>query len=342
MAREPDCARIVMHDRAPRPRRMLTGIPTGRSSRNERETSMKSWKWIAGSALLALVMPLQLRAQEGAGDVVYVPTPQIVVDEMLRMAKVGPKDFIIDLGSGDGRMVITAAKKFGARGFGVDLDTVLLNQSIVNAQRAGVADRAWFIEQNLFETDLSKATVISSYLLPEMNAQLRPSILKLKPGTRVIAHDYDMGEWRPDEERSLAVPEKKVGDPGVSYIFLWIVPAKIAGRWQSQLKTGSQPATWEFEFTQHFQRFDGVAKSGKLNIKLSAPTLRGDQLSFVFFTKPGDNSTRHEFRGTVKGDLIEGTLKIGSGPGQKQLPWSAQLVKRADMAMLLNSPAPPQ
>jgi len=303
---------------------------------------MKIWKWIAGSALLALLMPLQSGAQEGAGDVVYVPTPQIVVEEMLRMAKVGPKDFIIDLGSGDGRMVITAAKQFGARGFGVDLDTVLLNQSIVNAQRAGVADRAWFIEQNLFETDLSKATVISSYLLPEMNERLRPSILELKPGTRVVAHDYDMGEWRPDEERTLAVPEKKVGNPGVSYIFLWIVPAKIAGRWQSQLKTGSQPAIWEFDFTQRFQRFDGVAKSGNLKIELRAPTLKGEQLSFVFFTKPGDNSTRHEFKGTVRGERIEGTLNVGSGAGRKQLPWSAQLLQRAEMAKLFKSQIMPQ
>jgi len=295
---------------------------------------MKSWKRIAGSALLALMMPLQLGAQEGAGDVVYVPTPQIVVDEMLRLAKVGPKDFVIDLGSGDGRMVITAAKKFGARGFGVDLDTVLLNLSIVNAQREGVADRAWFIEQNLFETDLSKATVITSYLLPEMNERLRPSILGLKPGTRVVAHDYNMGEWHPDEELTLAVPEKKVGNPGVSYVYLWIVPAKIGGRWQSELKTGSQAATWEFEFTQRFQKFDGVAKSGKLKIKLQTTTLKGDQLSFMFFTKPGDNSTRHQFKGTVKGDGIEGTLELGSGAGQKQLPWRAQLLQRADMAKL--------
>ena len=295
---------------------------------------MKSWKRIAGSALLALMMPLQLGAQEGAGDVVYVPTPQIVVDEMLRLAKVGPKDFVIDLGSGDGRMVITAAKKFGARGFGVDLDTVLLNLSIVNAQREGVADRAWFIEQNLFETDLSKATVITSYLLPEMNERLRPSILGLKPGTRVVAHDYNMGEWHPDEELTLAVPEKKVGNPGVSYVYLWIVPAKIGGRWQSELKTGSQAATWEFEFTQRFQKFDGVAKSGKLKIKLQTTTLKGDQLSFMFFTRPGDNSTRHQFKGTVKGDGIEGTLELGSGAGQKQLPWRAQLLQRADMAKL--------
>ena len=290
---------------------------------------MKSWKWIVGCALLALVLPLRLQAQEGVGDVVYVPTPQIVVDEMLRMAKVGPKDFVIDLGSGDGRMVITAAKNFGARGFGVDLDTVLLKLSNENAQREGVADRARFIEQNLFETDLSQATVITSYLLPEMNEKLRPKILDLKPGTRVVAHDYHMGEWHADEMRTLDVPEKKVGNPGKSYIYRWTVPAKIAGRWQSQAASGAQSANWEFEFEQRFQMFDGVAKSGSQKITLRVPKLEGDQLSFMFFTKPGDSATRQEFKGTVKGDLIEGTLRLGDGAGQKQMPWSAKLTQRA-------------
>jgi hypothetical protein len=290
---------------------------------------MKSWKWIVVSALLALLLPLQLQAQEGVGDVVYVPTPQIVVDEMLRMAKVGPKDFVIDLGSGDGRMVITAAKKFGARGFGVDLDAVLLKLSNENAQREGVADRARFIEQNLFETDLSQATVITSYLLPEMNEKLRPKILNLDPGTRVVAHDYHMGEWQADEMHTLDVPEKKVGNPGKSYVYRWIVPAKIAGRWQSQFASGAHPANLEFEFEQRFQMFDGVAKSGSQKMTLRVPKLEGDQLSFQFFTKPGDVSTRHEFKGTVKGDLIEGTLRLGAGAGQKQLPWSAKLTQRA-------------
>ena len=289
---------------------------------------MKSWKLIAGSALLGLV-PLQLPAQEGAGDVVYVPTPQIVVEEMLRMAKVGPKDFVIDVGSGDGRMGITAAKKFGARGFGVDLDPVLLKQSNENAQREGVADRARFIEQNLFEADLSQATVITSYLLPEMNEKLRPKIISLRPGTRVVAHDYHMGEWHPDGHQSLDVPGKTVGQPGKSHIYLWIVPAKIAGHWQSQIAAGTQPANWEFEFEQRFQMFDGVALSGGRKITLRVPKLEGDQLSFQFFIKPGDNSTRHEFKGTVKGELIDGTLRLGAGAAQKQVPWSAKLVKRA-------------
>jgi hypothetical protein len=289
---------------------------------------MKNRKWVVGSALLALVLPLQ--AQEGAGDVVYVPTPQIVVEEMLRMAKVGPRDYVIDLGSGDGRMVITAAKKFGARGFGVDLDTVLLKMSNDAAQREGDADRARFFERNLFDTDLSQATVITSYLLPEMNEKLRPKILGLRPGTRVVAHDYHMGEWHADVQKTLDVPEKTVGNSGKSYIYLWTVPAKIAGRWQAQIRTGAQPAHWEFDFAQRFQVFDGTAKSGSQKIKLRTTKLESDQIGFTFFTKTGDNSTRHEFKGTVRGDVIEGTLRVGEGAGQTQLPWSAKLVQRAE------------
>jgi len=288
---------------------------------------MKRMKWALGAGLLlTLAVPLRLLGQEGVGDVVYVPTPQIVVEEMLRMAKVGPRDFVIDLGSGDGRMVITAAKKFGARGFGVDLDTVLLKVSNENARREGVADRARFVEQNLFETDLSQATVITSYLLPEMNEKLRPKILNLKPGTRMVAHDYNMGEWGPDEQKTLDVPEKTVGNPGKSYIYLWIVPARVAGHWQPAAKSA---APWEFDLTQRFQLIDGTAKSGNQAVKLRTLDLQGDQISIIFLTKPGDNTTRHEFQGTVKGDAIEGTLKLGEGAEQKQQPWSARLTQRA-------------
>jgi len=162
-------------------------------------------RWLKVLGLcIALFAPAAV-AQEGQGDVVYVPTPQSVVDEMLRMAKVGASDFLIDLGSGDGRIVITAAKRYGARGFGVDLDRYLLKVANSNARKEGVADRARFIEQNLFETDLSQATVITSYLLPEMNERLMPKILALKPGTRVVAHDYSMGEWDPDDSDTLIV-----------------------------------------------------------------------------------------------------------------------------------------
>src|SRR5690349_20664178 len=210
-------------------------------------------RWLKIIPLAVALLAPSARAQDGRGDVVYVPTPQIVVDEMLRMAKVTANDYLIDFGSGDGRIVITAAKKLGARGFGVDLDTYLLKIANATAKKEGVADRARFVEQNLFETDLSPATVITSYLLPDMNRRLRPRLLALKAGTRVVTHDYHMGEWDPDEEKTLLVPEKVVGDPGKSYIFLYIVPAQVAGRWESDVAVNGKPVAYQFNFEQNFQ-----------------------------------------------------------------------------------------
>ncbi|MGQ0751943.1 MAG: SAM-dependent methyltransferase [Betaproteobacteria bacterium] len=220
------------------------------------------------------------RAQEGRGDVVYVPTPQVAVDEMLSMAKVSSNDFVIDLGSGDGRIIITAAKKYGARGLGVDLDTVLLKRARDGARKEGVTERVQFIEQNLFETDLSRATVITTYLLPEMNEKLRPKILALRPGTRVVAHDYDMGEWQPDDEKTLIVPEKTVGDPGKSYIFFWVVPAMIAGQWESLVYTGGRGVVYEFDFDQSFQRVSGDLTVDGQRARLPLFNVRGERVAF--------------------------------------------------------------
>ena len=286
--------------------------------------------FVLGLALLAPVTT----AQEGQGDVVYVPTPQIVVDEMLRMAKVGPGDYLIDLGSGDGRIVITAAKKHGARGFGVDLDTYLLKVANAAAVKEGVADRARFIEQNLFETDLSPATVITSYLLPEMNQKLRPKLLQLKPGTRVVAHDYGMGEWDPDEERTLLVPEKVVGDPGKSYIFFYIVPARVAGRWESEIATGGgKPVPYQFTFEQTFQRVHGTARVGGRELRLPQFRVAGESIAFNLTVPAGSNSVTHRFSGWVKGDAIEGTVALGDGSGKQVMPWRAKLVERGQMQM---------
>ncbi len=281
---------------------------------------------------LALLAPAA-GAQDGRGDVIYVPTPQVVVDEMLRMAKVGPNDYVIDLGSGDGRIVITAAKKFGARGFGVDLDTYLLKMANENARKEGVSDRARFFEQNLFETDLSPATVITSYLLPEMNLRLRPKLLSLRPGTRVVAHDYAMGEWDPEEEKTLIVPEKTVGDPGKSYLFLWIVPARVAGRWESQLPVGGRTVSYEFNFDQQFQVVQGSARVGERDAKLPQFRVNGEQLSFNLVAMIGSATVTHRFRGWVKADTIEGTVTIGDGTGQRVMPWRAKLTARGEMRM---------
>lgn len=269
-------------------------------------------------------------AQDGRGDVVYVPTPQIVVDEMLKMGKVTARDYLIDLGSGDGRIIITAAKQYGARGFGVDLDTYLLRQANRNAQNEGVADRAQFYERNIFETRLETATVITSYLLPEMNRKLRPTILNLQPGTRFVAHDYHMGEWLPDEQKTLPVPEKVVGNPGISYIYLWYVPAKVAGTWTSRINAGGGEMPYEFAFDQLFQEIEGTMRAGKDTTRFRTK-VKADEISFIALQKSGERTLRHEFSGRIRGDTIEGTAKIGEGPQMKQMPWTAKMLERRDV-----------
>ena len=278
-------------------------------------------------AIALLLTAPGLSAQEGEGDVVYVPTPQEVVDEMLSMAKVGPDDYIIDLGSGDGRIVITAAKKRGARGFGVDLDRVLLKQANENARYAGVADRASFFEKDLFETDLTPATVITSYLLPELNLKLRPRILALKPGTRVVTHDYDMDDWFPDAQKVIPVPGKEVGDEGKSYVFLYIVPGKVAGQWRSQIEHGKNAIAYDFFLDQDFQFAEGLTRVGKHEGKIPEFKVVGDQVDFTTRLIVDGRLLSHRFRGKVGTQTIEGTVTLSDGKGQQTRPWTASLVK---------------
>jgi SAM-dependent methyltransferase len=163
-------------------------------------------------------------------EVPYVTTPDSVTAAMLELAAVKAGDHVIDLGSGDGRIVIAAALR-GATGLGVEIDPGLVAESIANAGRAGVAGRARFLEQDLFKTDLAPATVVTMYLLPEVNLQLRPAILALRPGTRIVSHDWDMGDWKPDRSVTLAVPEKSIGLAKTSRVHLWVVPARVDGLW---------------------------------------------------------------------------------------------------------------
>jgi SAM-dependent methyltransferase len=181
---------------------------------------------LAGLALTGLLTVietqfLKIEAQERQPEVPYVPTPHRVVEEMLRLANVGKNDVVYDLGCGDGRIVIAAAQKFGARGVGVDIDPERIKESNANAHQAGVSDRVRFLQQDLFETDLSEATVVTLYLLPEVNLRLRPKLLReLKPGTRIVSHNYDMGDWEP--ERVVELP----GTDQDHIIYYWVVPAR--------------------------------------------------------------------------------------------------------------------
>src|SRR5262245_61174191 len=199
--------------------------------------------------LAAGVIPAYAQFAQFKFDVPYVPTPYVTVDEMLRLAGVGDKDFVIDLGSGDGRTVITAATKFGARAMGVELDSHLVLQSEESARRAGVADRVKFLEQDLFKTDLSQATVITMYLLPSVNIKLRPILINLRHGTRIVSHDFDLGDWQPDRKTTVR-----------KNVFLWVVPAKVAGRWQMRLPLPPIERVIDLELRQQFQEVTATAQ----------------------------------------------------------------------------------
>src|SRR5215210_947275 len=216
----------------------------------------KHWRGTLVAIVAATLVSVAALAQD-YGDTPYVQTPQNVVDKMLEVAKVGPRDFVIDLGSGDGRMVITAAKKHGARGFGVDLDRRLVVLANRLAAKAGVADRAVFYERDIYQTDLSPASVVTIYLLPEVNLMMRPKLFAmLKPGTRVVSHDYDFGEWPPDLTFTMDAPSKPVGRDKTSKVFYWVVPAKAAGKWRWRAAESGRDV--ELSINQNFQKVEGT------------------------------------------------------------------------------------
>jgi len=273
----------------------------------------------AGAGALASA-PL-LRAQTGAGDVVYVPTPQVVVNRMMAMARVGPADFVIDLGSGDGRQLITAVAKFGARGGrGYDLDDELLRQANDNAKKQGVAERVTFEKRNMFETDVSAASVITLYLLPDLNLRLRPKLLaELRPGSRIVSHDYNMGDWRAEEAVTMQVPEKQVGNPGVSYVYLWIVPANVSGTWQWKLP-GGQPV--EMSVRQRLQEIEVRGTAGGKPVNVTLATVRGEDLRITAMVDINGRTLRHDFTGKVRGDTVEGMLRLFDKV-ESSVPWAA-------------------
>jgi SAM-dependent methyltransferase len=203
--------------------------------------------------LAAGLAAASLAAAQTGEEVPFITSPDNVTLEMLRLAQVGPADHVIDLGSGDGRIVILAARRFGATGLGVEIVPDLVQQSSRHAREAGVADRVAFREQDLFKTDLSPATVVTMYLLPEVNLQLRPSLLALKPGTRLVSHDWDLGDWEPDRTTVVPVPDKKVGLERSSKVHLWVVPARVDGFWCG---TGNARGT-SLQLAQRYQAFDG-------------------------------------------------------------------------------------
>jgi hypothetical protein len=278
----------------------------------------------AGLLLVALLAPSALRGQEKDLDTPYVQTPQVVVDKMLELAKVGPDDYVIDLGSGDGRMVITAARKYGASGFGVDLDRRLVELANRNAAKAGVAKRAVFYERNLFETDVSPATVMSIYLLPDVNLAIRARLLAtLRPGTRIVSHDYNMGEWPPDFQLEMDAPGKTVGIGQRSKVFYWMVPGRAAGKWRWQVKREGGADDYELSLNQNFQKLSGTLAMNGRPAKLENPTLSGEKITLTAVVGEGAAAARYEFSGRIFNHAIDGTARGGRNGQGPELAWSA-------------------
>lgn len=241
-------------------------------------------------------------------DVPYVSTPQIVVEEMLRLAAVGKDDFLIDLGSGDGRIAITAASHFGARALGVDIDPGRIAESRENAKAAGVSGRVEFVNGNLFDLDLSPASVVTMYLLPELNLRLRPKLLEtLKPGTRVVSHAFTMGDWKPD--RHVAVERN---------IYLWTIPATVAGRWRLEADLpGVGQRSYQLEVRQKYQEILPVAKSDDATHPVWEAKLEGTSIRFIVI----DGQLAHRFEGEVAGKSMHGIVRTGVGSAEVETPF---------------------
>jgi hypothetical protein len=260
---------------------------------------------LAAAALAAGAAAANTHEPVNAGP--YVPSPQSVVADMLKLAEVGPRDFVIDLGSGDGRIVLTAAKVFGASGFGVEIQDKLVQLSNEAARKEGVADRVKFVTRDLFMTDISKATVLTMYLLPNTVNMLKDKLLKeLRPGTRVISHDYPLAGWIPEKYVQMDLEDKvQISGVTTTLIYLYVVPAKVAGNWNLKLSPTLSKDPIRVDLKQQLTRVQGYARVGGKEVPLDEPKLRGERIEFRLVT----GGKAMNFAGTIKAGAIEGTVE---------------------------------
>jgi hypothetical protein len=233
-------------------------------------------------------------------DVVWVPTPDEVVERMLNMAQTKPEDYVIDLGAGDGKIAIAAAKKFGARSLGVEYNPDMAALAQRNAQAAGVSGKAQILQGDIFVTDFTQATVLTMYLLPSLNMKLRPQILAMRPGTRVVTHAFNMEDWEPDES----------SDVDGRRVYLWVVPASVAGRWAMELSGAGASEKISLNLDQRYQKIEGVAYLGSILAGLREPRLSGFRISFAYVDNHG---VRRDFTGRVTGGTMEGSFRTDGG-----------------------------
>ena len=279
---------------------------------------------MAGLWLSACAQP-----QPKKPDVEYVPTPHHVVAEMLRLAAVTPTDVVYDLGCGDGRVLIAAAQLYKARGVGIDIDPQRIEESRINAHQAGVVERVQFLQQDLFETDIREATVVTLYLLPQLNRQLRPKLFSdLQPGTRIVSHDFDMGDWQPDQVMHV---------PGAAYehtVFYWIIPASVDGRWQMSLPTLIGERRYLLRLQQRYQEVRGTVSAEREAMLITNATLTGDRLRFIVITDIQGEEVQMSFDGRVSGDAMRGSVEVHGGAIAGRYDWASH----RDAASPLSAP----
>ena len=252
-------------------------------------------------------------------DVPYVPTPPEVVKEMLRLAAIKPGDLLYDLGCGDGRIVIAAAKIYGIQAVGIDIDPVRISESEAHAAEAEVKDKVKFINKDLFESDFSDASVITMYLLNSVNLRLRPKLLaELRPGTRLVSHRFDMGEWRPDKTASVPIDG---GDQ--RWIYYWVVPANATGRWEWELDTGGGRRIYALAADQLFQVFGGTVSAEGRELAIGDGRLDGIKIQFRLAEERNGRRTIWLYEGDVLGDSIRGTARPADDSNAKPLAWKA-------------------
>ena len=240
-------------------------------------------------------------------DVHFVPTPMDVVDTMLSVAKVSKNDRLFDLGSGDGRIVITAAKRFGTRGTGIDIDPQRITESNRNADTAGVKQLVEFRQADLFQTDLRSATVITLYLLPRLNVQLRPKLFEeLRPGSRIVSHAFDMGDWQADSTINV----------GGRTVYYWLMPANVAGTWSLTTTGGGANRSYDLQVQQTYQRISGTATAGGRTLQVEAGRIIGDSVTFMLVDSGGSGGQqqRMQFAGRMANGTLSGT--VSGAPGQ--------------------------
>lgn len=274
-----------------------------------------AWLFVVGSVLIASGAA-RAASSFAPGEVPtpYLPSTHVAVEEMLRVADVKPSDLVVDLGSGDGRIPITAATQFGARGYGVDIDSKLVDEANENARKAGVADRVLFEQRDVFKTDLKEATVVTLYLLTGLVNRLKPKLMsELRPGTRIVAHDFGFQDWTPD--RSVNISKN---------YYLYIVPAKVAGAWRLEATLGEAQHVYDVDIKQDHQKIQGGARgeAGAGFLPLFESRLEGDLIRFALV----DDGRAHHFEGRVHASYMEGTVTSGIGRGTVKRTWRAERI----------------